>query len=67
MIAPHDTGHALAPDDHLLRVDAMSGQWVASRSAPNLLLEQQIFGTEVSVHQQIARWLSAPRKDPTDG
>jgi hypothetical protein len=59
MIAPHGTGHAFAPDGHLLRVDVMSGRWVASRLAPDLVLEQQIFGTDESVHQQIAQGHSA--------
>jgi hypothetical protein len=58
MIPPHRTGHAFAADGHLLRVDVMSGQWVASRSAPNLVLKQEVFGTTEFVHQQIARWLS---------
>lgn len=59
MTAPHGTGHAFAADGHLLRVDVMSGRWVASTFALNLVLEQQIFGTDASVHQQIAQWHSA--------
>jgi hypothetical protein len=30
MIANPGTGHAFAPDGHLLRVDVIAGQWVAS-------------------------------------
>jgi hypothetical protein len=30
MIAAHGTGHAFAPDGHLLRVDVMAGRWVAT-------------------------------------
>jgi hypothetical protein len=57
MIALHTTGHAFAPDGHLLRVDMMAGRWVATRFAPNLVIKE-VFGTDEAVHQQISRWLS---------
>ena len=58
MIALHTTGHAFAPDGHLLRVDMMAGRWVVTRFAPNLVIKQEVFGTDEAVHQQISRWLS---------
>jgi hypothetical protein len=58
MIALHTTGHAFAPDGHLLRVDMMAGRWVATRFAPNLVIKQEVFGSDEAVHQQISRWLS---------
>ena len=57
MIALHATGHAFAPDGHLLRVDMMAGRWVATRFAPNLVIKQEVFGTDEAVHRQISRWL----------
>jgi hypothetical protein len=58
MIALHATGHAFAPDGHLLRVDTMAGRWVATRFAPNLAIKQRVFGTDETVHQQISHWLA---------
>jgi len=59
MIAPHWTGHAYAADGDLLRVDLVSGRWVASGFAPNRVLKQEVFGTNEFVHQQFTLWLSA--------
>jgi hypothetical protein len=62
MIAARGTGHAFAPDGHLLRVDVMAGRWVATRFAPDLVIRQQVFGTNETVHQQISLWLSPSRR-----
>jgi hypothetical protein len=62
MIAVHGTGHAFASDGHLLRVDVMGGRWVATRFSPNLVIKQEVFGTNDTVHQQISRWLSPNRQ-----
>jgi hypothetical protein len=56
MIMPHQTGHVIARDGSLLRVDVMAGAWVATRYAPNLVITQRVVGTEESVHTQVARW-----------
>jgi hypothetical protein len=58
MIAAHGTGHAFAPDGHLLRVDVMAGRWVATRFTSNLVISQHVFGTNETVHQQISHLLS---------
>ena len=57
MIMPHATGHAFARDGSLLRVDIMSGRWVATRFASNLVITQQVLGTDDAVHRQIKQWL----------
>jgi hypothetical protein len=57
MIMPHATGHVIARDGCLLRVDIMAGRWVASRFSTNLLVTQQVLGTDDSVHRQIKQWL----------
>jgi hypothetical protein len=62
MIAARGTGHAFAPDGHLLRIDVMAGRWVATRFTPNLVIRQQVFSTNESVHQQISHWLSPNRQ-----
>jgi hypothetical protein len=54
MIPLRATGHAFAPDEHLLRVDIMVVQWVATRFGPNLVIKQEVFGTDEAVHQQIS-------------
>jgi hypothetical protein len=60
MIMPHSTGHVIARDGCLLRVDIMAGRWVASRFNPNLVITQQVLGSDEAVHRQITQWLSAP-------
>jgi hypothetical protein len=60
MIMPHATGHAFARDGCLLRVDIMSGRWVATRFAPNLVVTQQVLGSDDAVHRQIKHWLLSP-------
>ena len=62
MIMPHATGHVIARDGCLLRVDIMAGRWVASRVAPNLVVKQQVLGNDDAVHRQIKQWLSAPAR-----
>jgi hypothetical protein len=57
MIMSHATGHATARDGCLLRVDIISGRWVATRFAPNLVITQQVLGTDDAVHRQIKQWL----------
>ena len=57
MIMPHSTGHVIARDGCLLRVDIMAGRWVASRFNPNLVITQQVLGTDDAVHRQIKQWL----------
>jgi hypothetical protein len=62
MIMPHSTGHVIARDGCLLRVDIMAGRWVASRFNPNLVITQEVRGTDDAVHRQIKQWLSAPAR-----
>ena len=57
MIMSHATGHATARDGCLLRVDIISGRWVATRFAPKLVITQQVLGTDDAVHRQIKQWL----------
>ena len=56
MIMPHATGHVIAGDGCLLRVDVMAGRWVASRYAPNLAVTQRVIGTDDAAHRQITQW-----------
>ena len=56
MIGSRKTGHVLARDGALLRIDIMAGQWVATRYTSDLVMADRLVGTEESVHQQIARW-----------
>ena len=56
MITPHRTGHTVARDGSLLRVDIMSGKWVATRYTPNLVMTHRVAGADELVHQQVARW-----------
>jgi hypothetical protein len=56
MIMPHSTGHVIANDGRLLRVDVIAGQWVARRFGPNLVVTQQLVGTDDAVYQQIKQW-----------
>jgi hypothetical protein len=60
MIMPHSTGHVVARDGCLLRVDIMAGRWVASRFNANLVITEEVRGSDGSVHRQIKQWLSAP-------
>jgi hypothetical protein len=62
MIMPHSTGHVIARDGCLLRVDIMAGRWVASRLNPNLVITHQVLGSDEAVHRQIKQWLSAPSR-----
>jgi hypothetical protein len=62
MIMPQSTGHVIARDGCLLRVDIMAGRWVASRFNPNLVITQEVRGTDGAVHRQIKQWLSAPTR-----
>ena len=57
MIMPHSTGHVIARDGCLLRADIMAGRWVASRFNPNLVITQEVRGTDDAVHRQIKQWL----------
>jgi hypothetical protein len=57
MIMSHATGHAIARDGCLVRVDIISGRWVATRFAPNRVITQQVLGTDDAVHRQIKQWL----------
>jgi hypothetical protein len=56
MIMAHATGHVIAHDGCLLRVDVMAARWVASRYAPNLVVTQRFVGTDAAVHRQIINW-----------
>jgi hypothetical protein len=58
MISPHATGHAITEDGSILRVDMMSGRWVATRYTTNLTVTHRVFGTAEAVYQQIVRWSS---------
>ena len=56
MIMPHRTGHVRARDGHIWRVDIITGPWVATRFTPNLVISQEVVGSDELVHQQITRW-----------
>jgi hypothetical protein len=56
MITSGKTGHALARDGALLRVDVMAGVWVATRYTSGHVIAERVVGTEESVHAQIAQW-----------
>jgi len=56
MIMPHATGHVIASDGRLLRVDVIKGQWVARRFGPNLVVTQRVVGTNDQVYRQIKQW-----------
>lgn len=56
MIMPHATGHVIARDGCLLRVDVMASRWVASRYAPSLAVMQRFVGTDDAAYRQIRQW-----------
>lgn len=56
MIMHHATGHVIASDGRLLRVDVIKGQWVARRFGPNLAVTQRVVGTNDQVYRQIKQW-----------
>ena len=56
MIMPNATGHVVASDGRLLRVDVIAGRWVASRYPSNLVVTQRVEGTNDQVYRQIKRW-----------
>jgi hypothetical protein len=57
MITPHATGHRLAKDGTLLRVDCDRGiGWVATHYDLNLRVIQQVGGSDEEVHRAAARW-----------
>jgi hypothetical protein len=58
MIMPQRTGHVRARDGHIWRVDIITGPWVATRFTPNLVISQEVVGSDELVHQQITRWLA---------
>lgn len=58
MSAPHTAGNALAADGQLLRIDTVVGRRMAARPALNLVVQQQLYGSDELVHQQVVRLLS---------
>jgi hypothetical protein len=60
MITPHTTGHAIARDGSLLRVDVMAGRWAATKYTANLVVAHRVVGTAEYVHQQIGQWCELP-------
>jgi hypothetical protein len=56
-IAPHATGHELARDRTLLRVDCERGVgWVATHYDLSLRVIQQLRGSDEEVHRVAAWW-----------
>jgi hypothetical protein len=55
-IDPHHTGHVVAQDGRLLRVDLSGRRWVATRYNPDLSVHDQVYGTDEQVHEVVERW-----------
>ena len=57
VIGPHGTGHLVARDGRLLRVDqAGAGRWVATRYTPGLAVHDVFYGNEQEVRAVVAQW-----------
>jgi hypothetical protein len=55
-VSPHHTGHTLARDGRLLRVDQWGNRWVATRYNPDLTARDVFYGTEPEVYRMIEHW-----------
>jgi hypothetical protein len=54
--SPHHTGHTVARDGRLLRVDRVGSRWVATRFNPDLTIRDQFWGTDEQAHEMIEHW-----------
>jgi hypothetical protein len=55
-ILPHHTGHEVARDGRLLRVDLIAGRWVATRYGPGMTISDTVYGTDEQVYAAVERW-----------
>jgi hypothetical protein len=58
LVSPHHTGHAIARDGRLLRIDQVGSRWVATRYNPDLMPHDVFNGTDAEVHAMMAHWLA---------
>jgi hypothetical protein len=54
--SPHHSGHAVARDGRLLRVDQVGSRWVATRYNPDLSSHDVFYGTDDQVHEMMEHW-----------
>ena len=59
-ISPRQTGHTVARDGRLLRVDQAGARWVATRFNPDLTLHDAFYGTEQEAHAMLDHWRILP-------
>jgi hypothetical protein len=57
MVGPHGTGHVVARDGRLLRVDQVPGRWVATRFGPGLAVHDVFYGSEEEVRRVVEHWM----------
>jgi hypothetical protein len=55
-ILPHHTGHEVAHDGRLLRVDRVGTRWVATRYGPDLRVQDEYYGSDEAVHTLVEHW-----------
>jgi hypothetical protein len=59
-ITPHHTGHVLARDGRLVRVDRVprsrGGGWLATRYNADMSIHDEFYGTDEQVHALAQRW-----------
>ena len=58
MTAPHRTGHVRTIDGGVVRVDLERGRWVATRYSACHIVTEQLYGGDVEIHEQVARWIA---------
>jgi hypothetical protein len=58
-IQPHRTGHVVARDGRLLRVDVTRVGWVATRFNLDLTVHDMVFGTDEQTHALVEHWRGA--------
>lgn len=56
MIGAHSTGHVVARDGRLLRVDVVGGRWVATRFGRDLKVLDVVYGSMEEVHDVVEQW-----------
>jgi hypothetical protein len=50
------TGHVVARDGRLLRVDMVGNRWVATRFDPGLAVHDVFYGSEQQVRAVVEHW-----------
>ena len=50
------TGHVVARDGRLLRVDVTASRWMATRFDPDLAVHDVFYGSEAQVRAVIEHW-----------